>query len=183
MERCNWCLGSELEMKYHDLEWGHYENSDERYFEFLILESFQTGLSWKIVLNKRDFMRKAFFNFDVSKLSKVGDEEVLIWMENSNLIRSLGKLKALVSNANCFMALVDEYGSFDAYLRTYLPILPIDHAYTDALDIPSSDKISTMIAKDLKKRGFKYLGPVTIYAFLQATGVYNDHLLTCYYRS
>lgn len=183
MNRCKWCLGSELEMKYHDEEWGHYRPSDEMFFEFLVLESFQAGLSWKTVLFKRETMRALFHGFDAKRLINTSDAEIEEWLLDPGIIRSVNKIKAMISNAQCFIDLIQNEGSFENYLRKFIPEIPVQHQFISEADIPSFDETSTLIAKDLKKRGFKYVGPTIMYAFLQATGVYNDHVVGCFKRS
>lgn len=179
MKRCTWCLGSELEMQYHDDEWGYYDPSDKRYFEFLVLESFQAGLSWKTILNKRAAMHKAYYGFDRFKISSASDDDIERWASNTDLIRSRMKINAMIQNANLFDDIVREHGSFDSYLRSFLSVIPVHHNFDMEDDVPSSDEVSTALSKDLKARGFKYVGPVIMYAFLQATGVYNDHVKGC----
>lgn len=183
MVRCEWCIGSELEMMYHDTEWGHYVGDDQVFFEYLILESFQAGLSWKTVLFKREHMRDAFFDFDMNKIAHSTEDDIHRWLSNSNLIRSERKLRAMINNAKLFMDIIETYESFENYLKMFIVDFPVDHTVMSKQDIPSSDDVSESLALDLKKRGFKYVGPVIMYAFLQATGIYNDHVVDCQFRS
>lgn len=179
MKRCKWCLGSDLEMEYHDNEWGKYDPSDHRYFEYLMLECFQTGLSWKTILFKRDSMNQVFYQFDFNKISECDDDIILEWMEESNIIKSPRKLAALINNSIRYKEILNEFVSFDSYLKTFVPDMPVRHDFNSETEIPSKDEVSTSLAKDLKQRGFKFVGPVTMYAFLQASGVYNDHIFDC----
>ena len=182
MNRCQWCLGSELEMVYHDNEWGTYVGSDESFFEFLVLESFQAGLSWKTILFKRERMRALFYGFDRFQIAATTEETIAEWLMNPGIIRSVNKIRAMISNAALFSELVIQEGSFENYLKRFIPDLPVDHHYTHESDVPGYDEVSTALTIDLKKKGFKYVGPTIIYAFLQATGVYNDHVLSCFKR-
>lgn len=180
MKRCDWAKGLDIEIEYHDTEWGVYKGDDAHFFEFIVLESFQAGLSWKTILVKREAMRQAYFNFDVNKLAQAKQDDLDRWMLNPDLIRSKLKGKSLISNAQAFIQLVNEFGSFENYLKTFIPNLPIVHNIETIQDVPAEDEASTAIAKDLKKRGFKFVGPLIMYAFLQATGVYDDHINDCF---
>lgn len=180
MERCDWAKGLDIEIEYHDNEWAVYKGDDANFFEFLVLESFQAGLSWKTVLVKREAMRQAYFGFDAVKLAQANSEDVVKWISNTDLIRSERKCLAMIGNAQVFLDIVAEFGSFENYLKLFIPNLPIHHHFQTISDVPALDNASTEIAADLKKRGFKYIGPVIMYAFLQATGVYNDHIASCF---
>ncbi len=179
MIRCSWCLSDELYIKYHDEEWGVPTHKDKILFEFLVLESMQSGLSWLTILKKRENFRKAFDNFDVSKVSKYDEEKMSQLLNNAGIIRNVLKIKAAVNNAKRFIEIQNEFGSFDNYLWKFVNNKPIINHYKDISENPVSSPLSDLISKDLKKRGFKFLGSITIYSYLQAVGVINDHIDNC----
>ncbi len=181
--RCGWCGNDSLYMSYHDDEWGKEVTDDNVFFEFIVLESAQAGLSWITILRKREEYRKAFAGFDASKIVLFTDEDIDRLMLNAGIIRNRLKIKATISNAGCFLDIQKEFGSFQTYLRSFLPDgKPIVNNFRTLSDIPVSTPVSDAISKDMKKRGFKFFGSTICYAFLQAVGYVNDHLLDCHCR-
>ncbi len=181
--RCGWCVGNELYEKYHDEEWGVTTHDDKVLFEFVVLESAQAGLSWITVLKKREAYKKAFANFDVKKVAKFDDAKVEELMLNEGIIRNRLKIKSTITNAQIFMAIQKEYGSFNDYLYSFMPNKkPIINHFKSLSELPARNEISDAISKDLKKRGFKFFGTTICYAHMQATGMVNDHLLSCFKR-
>ncbi len=180
--RCSWCLSSDLYKNYHDLEWGKPVYDDATIFEFLVLESFQAGLSWITVLNKRDNFRKAFDNFDYHKISKYDDVKVLSLLADVGIIRNKLKVNATVANAIVFIEVQKEFGTFSKYIWNFVDGKPIDNKPLTLKDVPSTSTISDNLSKDLKKRGFKFVGSTVMYAYMQATGMVNDHVQDCWTR-
>ena len=178
--RCPWCLGSELMTAYHDDEWGVPLHDEGRHFEFLLLEFFQAGLSWSTILNKRENFRAAFDNFDVHKVASYGSAKILGLLENPGIIRNKLKVNAAVNNAKRFIEVQKEFGSFDAYIWHFTDGKPVVNTIKTMSEIPVTTELSDTVSKDLKKRGFSFVGSTTIYAHLQAIGVVNDHLVSCY---
>ena len=178
MKRCKWAENQpEYYLKYHDEEWGVPKYDDKELFELLILEGFQAGLSWAIVLKKRDAFRKAFDNFDVNKVANYDIKKIEELTKNPEIIRSKNKIEASVNNAKIFIKIQKEYGSFANYIWSFTNGKII---YNNSADIPVSTDLSDIISKDLKKRGMKYTGTVIIYSYLQSIGVVNDHEPSCY---
>ena len=181
--RCGWCTGSPLYMKYHDEEWGKLVTNDEKMFEFLTLESAQAGLSWIIVLRKREGYRKAFANFDAKKVAQMTETDVEQLMQNPGIIRNRAKIKAAISNAKLFLELQKEFGSFCNYLTSFLPNgKPVINHWKTLSEVPAATPLSDAISLDMKKRGFKFFGTTICYAHLQAVGYVNDHLVDCWCR-
>ncbi|RXM53108.1 MULTISPECIES: DNA-3-methyladenine glycosylase I [unclassified Chryseobacterium] len=180
--RCGWCEKDDLYRKYHDEEWGKPVYDDETIFEFLILESFQAGLSWYTILSKRENFRKAFDYFDYKKVAVYSDQKIEELMNNSGIIRNKLKILAAVTNAQRFMEVQKEFGSFSKYIWGFIDGTPIDNQPKALSEVPATTEISDMISKDLKKRGFKFVGSTVIYAHMQATGMINDHIETCFIR-
>lgn len=179
MKRCLWAGEELLMQQYHDSEWGVPSRDDRYIFEMLTLEGAQAGLSWSIVLNKREGYREAFDNFDIVHCSRLTDEDLLNIKENCNVVRHLAKLQSVRSNAQAALEIQKEFGSLSKYLWGYVECRPvINNRRTDA-DIPASTDLSVRLSKDLKKRNFKFVGPVIIYSFMQAIGMINDHIETC----
>ncbi len=179
-ERCNWGNSNPLMIKYHDEEWGVPLHDDRKLFEFFVLEGFQAGLSWQIVLNKREGFREAFDYFDpeiVAKYDRLKMEEL---MNNASIIRNRLKIAACINNARCFLEVQNEFGSFDKYIWQFVDYKPIVNSFSDLKDLPAKTPLSDKISKDLKKRGFKFVGSTVIYAHMQATGMVNDHLVGCF---
>lgn len=179
-KRCDWCLSSDLYIEYHDNEWGKPVYDDETIFEFLLLESFQAGLSWITILKKRDNFRKAFDNFDYKKIALYDDNKVAELMQNEGIIRYEAKIRSAINNALAFMKVQEEFGTFSKYIWEFTGGKPIVNNPKTLKDIPATSPISDAISKDLKKRGFKFVGSTTIYAHMQATGMVNDHLEYCW---
>lgn len=181
--KCGWCLGNDLYEKYHDEEWGATTHDDKVLFEFVVLESAQAGLSWITVLKKREAYKKAFANFDVKKVAKFDDAKVEELMLNEGIIRNRLKIKSTITNAQIFIAIQKEFGSFNDYLYSFMPNKkPIGNHFKSLSELPARNEISDAISKDLKKRGFKFFGSTICYAHMQATGMVNDHLVTCFKR-
>ena len=179
--RCDWCLSDPIYIQYHDEEWGKECHDDKILFEFLILESAQAGLSWLTVLKKRAGYRKAFANFDAKKVAQFDEAKIEALLQFEGIIRNRLKIKSAISNAQIFLSLQKEYGSFDAYLYSFMPNnKPIINKRKSLKDLPASSVESDAISKDLKKRGFKFFGSTICYAHMQATGMVNDHLITCH---
>jgi DNA-3-methyladenine glycosylase I len=177
-KRCQW--PSDIEMNYHDTEWGVPVTNDKKWFEFLVLDSFQAGLSWKIILQKREGFRKAFYDFDVQKVAQMTDEDMARLREDSSIIRNRLKIKATVNNAQAFIRVQEEYASFNTYIWSFTNGKTIHNHYTDLSEIPASTPLSDKMSKDLKARGFKFVGNTICYAFMQASGIVNDHTIDCY---
>ncbi len=180
LKRCDWCLGNDLYISYHDNEWGVPVHDDRKIFEFLLLESMQAGLSWLTILRKRDEYRNAFLNFDPLLISGFGKDKIAELMNNRGLIRNRLKIEAAVNNAKAFLKVCEEKGSFDQYIWNFTDGRTIRNSYRNLKEIPSETEISRFISKDLKKRGFTFVGPTIIYSHMQATGMVNDHLTDCY---
>ena len=178
--RCGWCLGDPLYEAYHDTEWGVPVKDDSTLFEFLILETFQAGLSWITVLRKRENFREAFDNFDYNKIAQYNQTKIDSLLQNPGIIRNKLKVNATVSNARAFMATQKEFGSFSKYIWDFVNGNPIKNEWENYRDAPATTELSDIISKDLKKRGFKFVGSTVIYAYMQATGMVNDHELNCF---
>ncbi|MCA0958937.1 DNA-3-methyladenine glycosylase I [Allomuricauda sp. XS_ASV26] len=178
--RCGWCLGDPLYEAYHDTEWGVPVKDDSTLFEFLILETFQAGLSWITVLRKRENFREAFDNFDYNKIAQYNQTKIDSLLQNPGIIRNKLKVNATVSNARAFMATQKEFGSFSKYIWDFVNGNPIKNEWENYRDAPATTELSDIISKDLKKRGFKFVGSTVIYAHMQATGMVNDHEVNCF---
>lgn len=178
--RCGWCEGDALYEAYHDTEWGVPLFEDNQLFEFLILETFQAGLSWITILRKRENFRKAFDNFDYKKIADYSEEKVAELMNDSGIIRNKQKILASISNAEAYMKIQEEYGSFSSYIWKFIDGTPIQTNLKSYKQAPASTELSITISKDLKKRGFKFVGPTVVYAHMQATGMVNDHEIDCF---
>jgi len=180
--RCNWCLGSPEYIHYHDNEWGIPIFDDQILFECIVLESAQAGLSWITILRKREGYRAAFHNFDPLKVSKMTPADVDRLVLDESIVRHRAKIEATINNAKAFLKIVEEFGSFSDYYWAFSDKKIINNQIKAHEDIPAVTELSTKFAKDLKKRGFKFLGATTCYAFMQATGMVNDHLIDCIAR-
>ncbi len=179
--RCPWCLGvSDAYQAYHDEEWGVPAHADRTQFEFLTLEAAQAGLSWSTVLHKREGYRKAFAGFDAEKVSRFSERKIETLCNNAAIIRNRLKIKSAVSNAKAFLEIQNEYGSFDAYIWGFVDGQAVQNRWRRNADVPATSKVSDALSKDLKQRGFKFVGSTIIYAHMQATGLVNDHLVDCY---
>lgn len=173
----------DLYRDYHDNEWGKPVYEDNLLFEFLILETFQAGLSWYTVLTKRENFRKAFDNFDYKKIAKYKESKIEELLQNEGIIRNKLKVKATISNAIAFMEVQKEFGSFSKYIWNFVDGKPIDNKPKTLKDVPATTPLSDAISKDLKKRGFKFVGSTVMYAHMQATGMVNDHVEDCFTRN
>lgn len=181
--RCPWVDMTKLDyVQYHDEEWGVPVHDDRAIFEFLTLEAAQAGLSWYTVLRKRDAYRKAFANFDVEKVARFGKRQVGVLLGNAGIIRNEQKILATVNNAKKFLTIRNEFGSFDAYIWRFVGGKPIVNKFRSLKDYRSTSKESDAMSKDLKERGFKFVGSTICYAHMQATGMVNDHVITCFRR-
>ncbi len=178
--RCDWCLGSDDYIRYHDEEWGVPVYDDQKLFEFLTLESAQAGLSWITVLRKREGYRQAFAGFDVEKVAKFTDRKIQSLLENPGIIRNKLKVKAAVTNARCFIEVQKEFGSFSNYQWSFVGGKPIVNRWKTMDEVPATSAESDALSKDLKKRGFKFVGSTIVYAHMQAVGMVNDHLVSCF---
>lgn len=177
--RCGWCGKDALYIDYHDNEWGKPVYDDETIFEFLVLESFQAGLSWITILRKRDNFKRAFDNFDYKVIANYDDSKIEELLANAGIIRNKLKILATVNNAKRFMEVQKDFGSFSKYIWGFVNGKPIENQPKVLKDVPATTEISDTLAKDLKKRGFKFLGSTVVYAHMQATGMVNDHLVDC----
>lgn len=180
MRRCPWCERTDIERAYHDNEWGVPVFSDEKQFEFLVLESAQAGLSWLTVLRKRENYRRLYDGFDPEKVARYGEKKIRELMSDSGIIRNRKKIEASINNAARFLEIRDEFGSFSDYLWGFTGGVPVINAWEELSEIPASTKLSVTVSRDLKKRGFRFMGPIIVYSHLQATGVVNDHLVSCF---
>jgi len=180
MKRCDWAEGNTLEKEYHDKEWGVPVHDDRLLFEMLTLEGAQAGLSWSTILAKREGYKQAFDNFDIKKVASYDEVKKNALLENRNIVRNKLKINSTINNAKMILKLKEEFGSFDKYIWSFVDNKPIINSWEKMQDVPASTKLSDTISKDMKKRGFKFIGTTTIYAFLQAIGVVNDHLVYCF---
>ena len=177
--RC-WDTNDPLYIEYHDKEWGVPVRDDNKLFEFLILEGFQAGVSWAIILKKRENFKRAFDGFDPVKISKYTDEDIKRLLNDKGILRNRLKIRSAITNAKNFLEVQSEFGSFSKYIWDFVDGTPIKNSYKSFSDMPARTKISEKMAKDLKKRGFKFVGPVICYSFMQAVGMVNDHLVHCF---
>ncbi len=179
-ERCHWPGADELMLKYHDEEWGVPLHDDKKLFEFIVLDGFQAGLSWKTILHKRENFRKAFDHFDVDKIIHYSDEKIAELLLDAGIIRNKLKIKATISNAKAYLETQKEFGSFDNYIWQFTNHKTIDNKLNSMGDMPVTSPESDAMSKDLKKRGFKFVGSTICYAFMQAAGMINDHTINCF---
>ncbi|SHF72587.1 DNA-3-methyladenine glycosylase I [Flavobacterium fluvii] len=179
-KRCGWCLSSDLYKKYHDEEWGVPVYEDTKLFEFLLLETFQAGLSWITILNKRENFRKAFDNFNYKKIANYSEDKIQELLLDAGIIRNKLKVYSAVSNAQAFMKVQEEFGTFSKYIWQFTDGKPIDNKRQSLKEVPATSPLSNAISKDLKKRGFKFVGSTVVYAHMQATGMVNDHVEDCW---
>ena len=178
--KCKWCLGNSLMEAYHDQEWGVPLHDDRKLFEFLILDAFQAGLSWQTIINKRDNFRKAFDDFDYQKIACYDQNKIDALLNDSGIIRNKLKVYAAVNNARLFMDIQQEFGSFDTYIWQFTGGSTRINAWTKMEQIPAKTAESDAMSKDLKRRGFKFVGSTICYAFMQAAGMVNDHEIDCF---
>lgn len=180
--RCAWCEKDDLYRNYHDYEWGIPVYEDDKLFEFLILETFQAGLSWYTILKKRENFRKAFDSFNYKKIANYTEEKVQELLLDKDIIRNQLKIRATISNAKAFIKVQEEFGSFSKYIWNFIDGKPIDNKPKTMKEVPATTPLSDAISKDLKKRGFKFVGSTVMYAHMQATGMVNDHVEDCFTR-
>lgn len=180
MKRCSWPK-NELAIRYHDEEWGKPLHDDTKLFEFLILEGAQAGLSWDTILRKRENYRKAFDGFDVNKVARYTDKRIEKLLQDEGIIRNRLKIASAVSNAKAFLKVQKEFGSFDKYIWSFVDGKPIVNKWKETSQVPPRSEVSDVISKDLKKRGFNFVGTTIMYAFMQATGMVNDHFVSCFW--
>lgn len=180
--RCAWCEKDDLYRDYHDNEWGNPVYEDDKLFEFLVLETFQAGLSWHTVLKKRNNFRKAFDQFNYKKIAEYGDAEIERLIQVAGIIRNGLKIQATISNAVAFIKVQQEFGSFSKYIWNFTDGKTIHNNFKNIKEVPASTPLSDKISKDLKKRGFKFVGSTVVYAHMQATGMVNDHVEECWKR-
>lgn len=180
MNRCPWATQDPIYIEYHDKEWGVPVHDDRKIFEFIILEGAQAGLSWLTILKKRSGYRQAFENFDIEKVARFSPEKIEKLLQDPSIIRNRLKVNAAVSNAQAFIKIQEEFGSFDQYAWRFVDGNPIINHFKTMEDVPAFTKESDLFSKDLKQRGFKFVGSTIIYAHMQATGMVNDHLVSCF---
>ena len=177
---CSWPSNDPLMIAYHDKEWGNPVHDDRKHFEFFVLDLFQAGLSWSIVLKKREGFREAFDNFEFEKIAAYDEQKIQALLTNEKIIRNQLKIRATVNNARMFLEVRKEFGSFDKYIWQFVDHQTIHNRYTELKQLPASTKESDAMSKDLKKRGFKFVGTTICYAYMQAAGMVNDHMTYCY---
>ena len=178
--RCPWSTNDSLMIKYHDKEWGVPVHNDRKLFEFLVLEGFQAGLSWRTILYKRENFRKAFDNFDFIKIAKYENREINSLLKDEGIIRNKLKIEGAIANAKAFYQVRKEFGTFNKYIWGFLNDMPVKNKFNSIKEVPVKTKLSDLISIDLKKRGFKFVGSTIIYAHMQATGMVNDHIVDCF---
>jgi DNA-3-methyladenine glycosylase I len=181
--RCEWAGTDPLMVAYHDDEWGVPTHDDAALFELLTLEGAQAGLSWRTILNKRDGYRAAFAGFDVDRVARFTEDDVARLMDDASIVRNRGKIESTVDNAQAIQSVREEFGSFDAYVWRFVDGTPIVGDYENLAQLPSVTDESIALSKDLKRRGFRFVGPTTVYAFMQAAGLVDDHVRTCFRRT
>lgn len=180
MIRCPWPSDDSLMIKYHDKEWGVPLHNERKLFEFLILEGFQAGLSWRTILHKRENFRKAFDNFDYNKVTKYDKRKINSLLKDAGIVRNKLKIEAAITNAKAFLQVRKEYGTFDKYIWGFVNGEPIENKFKSLKELPAKTELSDKISEDLKKRGFKFVGSTIVYAHMQATGMVNDHVVSCH---
>jgi DNA-3-methyladenine glycosylase I len=178
--RCPWSANDKLYQKYHDKEWGVPIHNDRKLFEFLLLEGFQAGLSWRTILTKRPNFRKAFDTFDFNKIAKYDKRKINSLMKDAGIIRNQLKINSAVTNAKAFIKVRKEFGTFDKYIWGFVNGKPIKNKFKTLKELPAKTELSDLISKDLKNRGFNFVGSTIVYAHMQATGMVNDHLTSCF---
>lgn len=180
MDRCKWCCDGGITQKYHDEEWGIPLHDDKKHFEYLLMEVMQCGLNWTMMLKKREVFRKCFSNFDVQAVARLGEAEIEQILQTEGMIKSRRKIDAIINNAKCFLSVIDEFGSFDKYIWSYSEGKTFIYRKHQEGELEARNELSDRLSKDLKKRGFKYLGSITVYSHLQACGMINDHEPKCW---
>ena len=179
-QRCTWCGSDPLYVSYHDDEWGVPVHDDRRLFEFLVLEGAQAGLSWLTILKKRENYRRAFDNFDIERIARYGPQDITRLLHDPGIVRNRLKIEAAIRNASGVLCIREEYGTLDTFLWRYVDGSPVQNARKGITDLPAKTKKSDQISKDLKKRGFNFVGSTICYAFMQAVGMVNDHVQDCF---
>lgn len=180
MTRCPWCGDDPLYVRYHDEEWGTPVHDERTHFEFLLLETQQAGLSWRTILGKREAYRRAFANFEPERVALYSEKDIERLLQDPGLIRNRRKLEAAVANARAFLAIQAQYGSFDSWIWSFTNGQPVTNRWETITEIPARTELSDLISAEMKKAGFAFVGSVTIYAHLQAIGIVNDHLVSCF---
>ncbi|MDQ7007374.1 MAG: DNA-3-methyladenine glycosylase I [Acidobacteriota bacterium] len=178
--RCPWCGRDPVYVAYHDREWGVPVHDDRKLFEFLVLEGAQAGLSWLTILKRREGYRRAYRGFDPRKVARFGASSVRRLLADTGIIRNRLKIEASISNARAFLKVQEEWGSFDAYIWSFVDGRPLQNRWRNVSELPASTPLSETISRDLKRRGFRFVGPTIVYAHMQATGMVNDHLVSCF---
>jgi DNA-3-methyladenine glycosylase I len=178
--RCGWAAGSELSIRYHDEEWGVPRHDDPGQFEFLVLESAQAGLSWNTILKKREAYRRCFAGFDPEKVARFAERDIDRLMADASIVRNRKKIESAVGNARIFLDIAARHGSFSAWLWAFVEGKPIHNAWKDMREVPAATPLSGAIAREMKRLGFKFMGATIVYAHMQATGMVNDHLVSCF---
>jgi DNA-3-methyladenine glycosylase I len=177
--RCDWAK-NDLAIRYHDAEWGVPTRDDRKLFEFLILEGAQAGLSWDTILRKRENYRKAFDNFEAEKIARFDERRVAELLLNEGIVRNRLKIASTIQNAKSYLKILDEFGSFDSYIWQFVDDKPVKNVWKTSSEVPAKTSVSDAMSKDLKKRGFNFVGSTIMYAFMQACGLVNDHLVSCF---
>ncbi len=183
LERCAWAGEDEMYCRYHDEEWGVPVHEDGKLFEMLILEGAQAGLSWITILRKRENYRRAFDGFDINKILKYDDKKLEALMLDAGIVRNRLKIQSVISNARAFRAVQEEYGSFDRFVWSYIDGMPVCNNWNDISELPAKTELSDRISKDLRERGFKFVGSTIVYAFMQAVGMVDDHTANCFLKA
>lgn len=180
LTRCKWCGEDQLYIHYHDTEWGVPQHDDQKLFEFLLLEGAQAGLSWITILRRREAYRAAFQGFDYHKVALYGQNDVDVLLNNPGIVRNKRKIAAAISNARAYLQVIEEFGSFDAFFWRYTEGQQVTNCWQHISQVPAETKLSQTMSRDLKKRGFNFVGPTICYAFMQAIGMVNDHTVDCF---
>lgn len=180
MNRCKWCCDGGIAQKYHDEEWGIPLHDDKRHFEYLLLEVMQCGLSWMLMLKKREIFRECFKDFEVKAVAQLSEADIEQMLQAEGMIKSRRKIDAIINNAKCFLAVIEEFGSFDTYIWSFSDNQTLVYRKHHEGENETRNELSDLLSKDLKKRGFKYLGSITVYSHLQACGIINDHEPECW---
>ncbi len=180
MKRCEWCLGNELYINYHDAEWGVPVHDETTHFEFLVLESAQAGLSWLTILKRREHYRRLYMDYDVQKVASFGEKKINEMLMDEGIIRNRKKIESSISNARAFIKVSEEYGSFDKYIWEFTNGKVIHNHWKNLKELPATSPLSDRITKDMKQRGFTFLGSTILYAHLQSIGIINDHIIDCF---
>lgn len=183
IKRCQWAETDKQEWDYHDNEWGKPDYEDDRLFEMLCLESMQAGLSWGLILRKRDSMKAAFDNWDYKVIAAYGEEKIAKLLQDEGIIRNRLKVRAMITNAQAYLRIQEEFGSFSSYFWGFVDHKPVLNQWQSHEEVPAFTPLSDQISKDLKRRGFKFVGTTIIYAYMQSVGMVNDHTMDCYLRS